>query len=141
MIAKLLYPTWEEGYGPSDYQPILNHFGDIIIQIDDNNHQGDSRILYFINKSYYYLQFGWGSCRGCDALRACATWTDIEDLIYYLKDQIKYLGSIIDVAVYFNEKNWDQEYSWNTSEQKVFINKVKQYCRKKMTGGKDNGKN
>ena len=54
----------------TDYTSILNQFGYIVIKVDDDDYQGDSRVLYEGYKDEVgYLQFGWGSCSGCDALQ------------------------------------------------------------------------
>ena len=35
-----------EPWGWSDYQPMLDAFGKVAIQVDDSDYQGDSRLLY-----------------------------------------------------------------------------------------------
>jgi hypothetical protein len=59
--AKELYPEyWEyeqkgaDFYGPSDYDPIIYEIGNVIIKVDDNDYQGDSRILYEKDTHYIY---------------------------------------------------------------------------------------
>ena len=48
-----------------DYQPLLESFEyDILLQIDDNDYQGDSRLLFKDGDRFGILTFGWGSCSG-----------------------------------------------------------------------------
>ena len=63
----------DESWGWYDYQPMLNAFGKVAIQVDDDAYQGDSRLLYDENGKIGVLIFGWGSCSGCDALQACGS--------------------------------------------------------------------
>lgn len=121
MKAKELYPNKEEFY---DYQPIINSFGNILIQIDDVDYSGDSRILYQKDGKYGYLIFGWGSCSGCDALQACDNYDDVDELIESLKNNIKWYSSLQELQEYFKTKDWGLEYSCNQGETKEFIDKV-----------------
>ena len=79
MKAETLYPNFS--YCESDYQPIVDSFGNVLIQVDDADYQGDTRVLYEKDGKYGYLNFGWGSCSGCDALQACCNIEEIQELI------------------------------------------------------------
>lgn len=119
--AKELYPDWEEGYGPGDYQPIVDSFGTVIIQIDDSDYQGDSRVLYEDSGRFGWFQFGWGSCSGCDALQACDTWLDIQSLVDELRESIKWFDGKQDALLFFQTHTWDTDYSYRSDEQKEFV--------------------
>ena len=46
-------------YGVYDYQPMLAMMGDIVVQVDDNDYQGDSRLLFKDDDARYgFLRFG-----------------------------------------------------------------------------------
>ena len=106
----------------SDYTPILKSFGKILLQVDDEDYSGDSRVLYeFPDGTYGYLQFGWGSCSGCDALQACDNPEEVEDLIDMLQASIKHFDSAEEGLKYFLEHDWEGDYSWHCKEQKEFI--------------------
>lgn len=83
--AKEIYPDCVDSDGnfnnPSGYQLIIEEFGNILVQVDDQDYQGDSRILYENNGQYGYLKFGWGSCSGCDALQGCDSVLELDELI------------------------------------------------------------
>jgi hypothetical protein len=132
--AKELYPSyWEEEvkndyfYGPSNYQPIIDEFGNILVQVDDNDYQGDSRILYEKDGKYGYLIFGWGSCSGCDGLQACENIKDIQSLMDGIESDIKWFDSLGELKQYFKDKDWKLEFSWHSNETKEFIDKVINY--------------
>lgn len=129
--AKEIYPEYwkkeqERGsfYGPSDYTPILEQFGNIVLQVDDDDYQGDSRVLYEKDGKYGYLIFGWGSCSGCDSLQGCDKISQIQSLIDELENDISWFNSLDDLKEYFRSKDWVLEYSWHQDETKEFIEKV-----------------
>ena len=86
--AKKLYPNFEESYGESAYDPMVNAFGNVVIQVDDNGYQGDTRVLYNNDGKIGYLIFGWGSCCVCDALQGCASLEEIQELCNELESDI-----------------------------------------------------
>lgn len=101
--ARELYPDalincdWTDPYLETiyDYQPILDSFGKILVQVDDSGYDGDSRVFYqFEDRTFGVLQFGWGSCSGCDALQACHSYEEVDELIAHLESQIKRFPSI-----------------------------------------------
>jgi hypothetical protein len=124
-----LYPDYKGGYGPSDYQPILEEFGEIIIQVDDDNYQGDSRLFYRIGSGFGYLQFGWGSCSGCDGLQACNSIEDVQVLIDELKSQIHEFIDKEEALQYFENHDWEGDYSSSEKEQAIFVENVLSYLR------------
>lgn len=122
--AQELYPEYakqEYFYGPSDYQPIIDSFGDIILQVDDSDYQGDSRVLYQDGDKIGYLQFGWGSCSGCDALQACDSMQGIQSLIEGLRNDIKWFDDASLAIEFFEAHDWEGDYSWHSDEQKQFV--------------------
>src|SRR5690606_9236886 len=97
----------------NNYQPIVESFGKILIQVDDNGYSGDTRVLYELKGKYGILIFGWGSCCGCDTLQACGSIEDIDKLIEQLSNKIKWFNSIEELKQYVKEKDWELEYSWH----------------------------
>lgn len=110
--------------GASDYQPIIDEFGEVLIQVDDSDYQGDTRVLYKKNGKFGYLIFGWGSCSGCDSLQACRTIQEIEALMGGLENDIIWFDTLEDLQKHFREKDWELEYAWHHEETKEFIQKV-----------------
>jgi hypothetical protein len=111
----------------SDYQPMVEHFGTVAVQVDDHDYQGDTRVLYAdTGKGFGYLQFGWGSCSGCDSLQACDSYQDVAELMARLEAGIKWMPRD-EMFRYFSEHDWEGDYSWHQDEQKEFIRQVLEY--------------
>lgn len=108
----------------SDYNPLLESLGhEILLKMDDEDYQGDSRILFKNGNSYGLLIFGWGSCSGCDALQACQSWKELEDLRNQLVNDIKWFDSSEDCLKYVKSHNWEGDFSWHAKETKEFVSK------------------
>lgn len=131
MTAKELYPDAmrDSGcfWGASCYQPIVDSFGEVAVQVDDQDYQGDTRVLYRDGDRYGWLQFGWGSCSGCDALQACNSYADVDQLISELRDSIKWFDTAAEALEFFESHDWEGDYSWYSSEQADFVQKCKAY--------------
>lgn len=125
--AKQLYPDWEEGYGPCDYQPIINNIGNVVVQVDDAGYQGDTRVLYNNSGNIGFLRFGWGSCSGCDALQACDTFDDVQTLVNELTESVRWFGSFIEALAFFKEHDWAGDYDWHKEETASFVKQVIDY--------------
>jgi len=122
-----LYP--QEDYGLDcfccyDYNPMLKEFGDILIQVDDDDWQGDSRVLYEKDGKLGYLLFGWGSCSGCDSLQACENYKELQEHMDWLNNSIQWFDSNEDCLRFFKEHDWEGDYCSHVEEQKEFIEKV-----------------
>lgn len=107
-----------------DYQPMLNEFGNILIQVDDGGYQGDSRVLYEKDGKYGWLQFGWGSCSGCDALQACGNIEEAQKLMDELYESIKWFDNAKEALDFFEKHDWKGDYSWSDEEQNEFVEKA-----------------
>jgi hypothetical protein len=130
--VKKLYEVTEEEENPyfCSYQPMLKAFGRIVIQVDDDDYQGDSRVLYLSDeKGYGYLQFGWGSCSGCDALKACNDHNEVAKLMKSLANSIKWANRD-ETLRFFREHDWDGDYSRKEEMQQHFIKQVIEYLEK-----------
>lgn len=123
-IVNTIYPNYTEGEELYDYQPILNSLGEILLQIDDDDYSGDSRILIKKDNRYGILIFGWGSCSGCDALQACDNTTELEELIFKIESDVKWFDTKNDVLNYLKNHDWIGDYSFNQKETKDFLNKA-----------------
>ena len=93
-----------------DYDRLLKSFNyNILIQVDDKDYQGDSRLLFHDKEKdrYGFLTFGWGSCSGCDALEACNSLQDVELLRTQLANSISWFDTAMGAYLYALEKDWD----------------------------------
>lgn len=134
--AKTLYPDMDKEpfYGPSNYQPIIESFGEVVMQVDDDGYQGDSRVVLTKDGKYGLLIFGWGSCSGCDSLQACDTYAEIDSLIGGLRDDVKWYDSLEELQKYVAEKDWEIEFCYG-DETKRFIEGVAALATKGGSNG------
>lgn len=133
-VAKTLYPEYAaeeaaEGdfYGPGNYQPIINFFGKVVGQVDEQNYSGDSFVLYQRESGYAVLIFGWGSCSGCDALQACHSMSDIAEVIDFLSGQVREFATAADVIAYFDDNSRENEYQYPGAEWSKFVADSKEF--------------
>ncbi len=109
-------------YGPSSYSPLLDSLGyETILRVDDRDYQGDSRLIFKDGDRRGLLIFGWGSCSGCDALQACDSMKDIDDLRNSLHGSIKWFDTAAECLAYFKTHDWAGDYSWHNDETKEFV--------------------
>lgn len=120
----------QDWHGTSDYTPILEYAGTVLISESDRDYQGDTYALLEKNGAFGFLKFGWGSCSGCDALQACRTYADagaladniVEQVVWHTsaKKMIKYLDSA-------NERNeWYANQDTFTKFRKAAIKELKE---------------
>lgn len=112
---------WKHYDNVYEYDPMLAEFGEILLQVDDNDYTGDSRVLYQDGTRYGYLQFGWGSCSGCDALQACQSMEEVQKLMDELYASIRWFDTSAEALEFFRTHDWEGDYDWNEEEQKKFV--------------------
>ena len=132
-LAEEIYPGCLRGGrkdvfdSPYDYTPILKSFGNIAVREDENDYQGDSWVLYDNQGRIGYLCFGWGSCSGCDALQACDSYAEIDDLIDSLRNRVKWFDSKFDALEWFKSHDWEGDYCADIDDFKKFLSKALSY--------------
>lgn len=103
------------------YQPLLNSFGKIVIQIEDNDWQGDSRILYKDGrKKIGFLMFGWGSCSGCDEFYGCNTFEEAEEFSNELESKIIWFENKKEALKWFRTHDWEGDHTNNDKNTELF---------------------
>ena len=115
---------YDNSWGWWDYQPMLNEFGNILLQKDERDYQGDSFLIYEKDDKYGYLTFGWGSCSGCDALQGCNSISEVQELVDRLYSSIEWFDSLDALKEYFEETDWTLQYQYSIPEFKEFLIEV-----------------
>lgn len=119
-----IYPEADKWgmFSVSYYQPLLESFEyPIVLQIDDDDWQGDSRLLLRDSKRWGFLIFGWGSCSGCDTLQACQSYEEVEELRQGLLHDIHWEDDAQKLLSYMENKDWEGEWYWLSDNSKKFI--------------------
>lgn len=109
-------------YGPSDYRPMVESMGTVLLEVTERDYQGYSRFLLKDNDRYGYLMFGWGSCSGCDALQACNSYEEIHKLRKELYRNIVW-KSRDEMLKYMQDHDWQGDAAGNTEECREFVQK------------------
>lgn len=115
--------------GAYDYRPLLESFGyEILLQVDDQDYSGDSRVLFRDGDRYGVLVFGWGSCSVCDALQACSSYEEIDELRQELHRRIRW-GSREEILHYLETHDWEGDWCWHAPETRQFLEQAKELLR------------
>jgi hypothetical protein len=135
--ARTTYPGREEADGSfnqvSNYGPMIVAFGEIVLQVDDSDYQGDSRILYRrVGGQFGWLQFGWGSCSGCDALQGCDSYDDLQKLMDSTRESITWWDSAQEALDFFLKHDWEGDYS-NGEVQQGFVASCITFLKSQIT--------
>lgn len=102
-----------------DYQEIIDSFEyENLFQETDNDYQGDTRVLFRDGNRFGILNFGWGSCSGCDALQACDTIEEVTELQQELFNSIQWFDSAQECLNHFLLKDFSLE--WNSENAIAF---------------------
>lgn len=133
---KQLYPDCEGENqswfnAPYDYNPLLYSIGNVLLKVDDQDYQGDSRLIYHNPNTgeFGLLIFGWGSCSGCAALQACGSYEDVDKLRTELQQKIQWYPSARELFNYFEIHDWTGDYSWHAEETRHFIEEAKKLLK------------
>lgn len=95
------------------YTMLIESFpAEILESYDFGDYEGDSLILLKHNNKYGVLVFGWGSCAGCDALEACSTIEDLEELRLSLFNNVTLFDTPTELIKYLKEHDWEGDYLW-----------------------------
>ncbi len=120
--------TWHHIY-LSDYQPIVEEFGNIVLQESDGGYQGSTWVLYQDGEKHGFLRFGWGSCSGCDALQACRSIDEVQSLMDYLWQSIMWFDSKDETVKFFTEHDWKGDWDYKIEEAARFVERVVEFLR------------
>ena len=129
-VRKLYTEDEDRYFCVSDYQPMIDAFGNVVVQVDIGSYHGDTLVLYDNDGRIGFLVFGWGSCCGCDALQACINFDDVQELCDELQRDIKWFDSKAYALKWAKEKDWDTEWFLYEDEGKEFVQKIIEYLSK-----------
>jgi hypothetical protein len=108
-------------YAPSYDELIDSMEVDVLLRKDTGDYQGDTHALVKEGPRYGYLQFGWGSCSGCDALEGVSSIEGATKLRDELYRGIIWHDSVADALAWFKTHDWKGDYVWHDQEARAFI--------------------
>jgi hypothetical protein len=113
---------------PVDYDELIDSLEvRVVLRVDDNDYEGDTRLLLTDGQRWGLLTFGWGSCSGCDAFQACTTLAEFVQLQHQLWNDIHWEPSAAELLAYVNAKDWSLDYSGHQEAGRVFITKAREW--------------
>lgn len=94
---------------------------DVVKHETIGSYQGDYLLIVKEGGSYGYLEFGYGSCSGCDALQACSSMEDVAALRQRLYESIQWGPSAAALAQWMKDRDWESQWVWHESEAATWI--------------------
>lgn len=122
-----VYATEDFGWW-CDYTPMIESFGAVLVRKDGGSYQGDTWVLLQENDGRIgYLEFGWGSCSGCDALQACRSIEDVNELANRFYDSIRWFPNKTECAKWFKTYDFEGNWCWHDEDFRDFHRDVLTY--------------
>lgn len=85
-------------------------FDEVLLDVSDDDYQGDSFVLVYKLGQWGFLQYGWGSCSGCDAAQAVSSQEEAnklrDDLYYGIKWFDNYQDWVLWIESGDHKLNW-----------------------------------
>ena len=107
--ASELYPNFpEDKYSSSErgYGPMLEEFGEILIERSVGSYQGDMLVLYKKSGEFGFLSFGYGSCSGCDSYLWCESIEALQNLMDSLYEDIVWKDTAEEMKFFLKKRDW-----------------------------------
>lgn len=111
------------------YDELVESFGfEVVSRRDVGDYQGDSMYVLKEGSRYGWLNFGWGSCSGCDALQGCSSYEELDELRKSLHDDIRWFDSAGDLASWLFERLSGavkgENYYWYGADEKEAVREL-----------------
>jgi hypothetical protein len=123
--VKAMYPDADPQYPyRGSYDPIIARIvPDVFVREDVGSYQGDTFVFgRDLGGVWVWLEIGWGSCSGCDALQACSTVKDVAELAQSISSGAKRFDHLAEALDYFQNHDWKGD--WSSDEKKAVVTKV-----------------
>jgi len=121
------------------YENLVGTFATILLKVDDNDYQGDSRLLLTDGFRFGLLFFGWGSCSGCDALQSAQD--DGERALRELRDDLAnkthWEDNAAALAAYIEGKDWSLDLGGGSVADAAFRARTLEILRDLAAGRTD----
>lgn len=111
----------------SDYDDLLTLAGlEILVQVSDDDYDGDTRYALRGPLGYGLLVNGWGSCSGCDAFQAVKYDGEgtMDELQASMLGAIEWFDSLSGLKERVRSRDWEVHHSYRERETREFAEKV-----------------
>lgn len=131
---KIDWSSFEDSGTSVEYEDIVSSFGNVLVEVNEDDYSGSSWVLLKAKDNRFgYLTYSWGSCSGCDALEACDSIEEREELHSELWNSItwnKSLDKLLDIvrAEIKKDESWMQN-----SEQEDFAKQCESFLSQLVT--------
>ena len=111
-----------------DYKDIVDRIGPVLTELSNDYYSGDTFVIYgeSWDGEVAYLNFGWGSCSGCDALQACTELDEADKVIAALYAEIKHFENVHKLYDYLSDEKANR-WEYFNSEYKKLVLEVEQH--------------
>jgi len=110
------------------YTDLLESTGWVpVVEVQEQDYQGSIYVLVTNDAGQYgYLAISFGSCSGCDALKACNKVEELDELRGELAQQVTVFPTLSAAAEAIeNDRELDVTESWHSKEKSEFKAKVR----------------
>lgn len=107
-----------------NYKDIAKLFGHVLVEVVGGSYQGDMWFLIENRGKYGFLNVGYGSCSGCDALQACSSFDEANVLIESMENGIQWFNSLKEAQDYISNEDRKTSYFYYEQEWPEFVKKV-----------------
>lgn len=121
---RVVHDDWVEMNHPG-YNELIQSTGvSVLVSLETDDYSGDCLMLLSDGKRFGYLIFGYGSCSGCDALQACETTDEVEELRNHLYHSIRWEETFEEMLSFLENHDWETD-CYGNRHGRQFIEKVK----------------
>ncbi len=111
--------SFSEGNWKPGYEDMVASIGDILLRVNQDDYQGDTWCIVQSGTHYGYVNFGWGSCSGCDALEGTNTWEEYYELRDNVANGTHWENSARELLEWFKTHDWGGDYTTSSTDSNI----------------------
>lgn len=119
-----------------DYGPIDLALGEHLVNVRDDDYQGDTRILLRSPEGKFAIYtYSWGSCHGCDFAQACGSVQEMLDYANAAYDNLKWSdrnGVLAELSGMAKD-----DFGWHDKDTEEFIRQCRAWFSEHLVENKE----